>query len=136
MFREAYRNRRCIVPIDGFFEWMAIKGAKVKQPYAVAMQDRSPCVAARGSRNCERESRGFLAPHSASRARSRVEPGQRKRGRGNTFDGELVDAVRERDDGDGRPTQFPSRFRRAVRLVGEGNEPRPYERRAGAMPIK
>jgi len=48
MFSEAYRNRRCIVPIDGFFEWMAIKGAKVKQPYAVAMQDRSPCVAARG----------------------------------------------------------------------------------------
>ena len=34
MFREAYRKRRCIVPIDGFFEWMAIKGTKVKQPYA------------------------------------------------------------------------------------------------------
>src|SRR5215207_7659355 len=42
MFREAYRKRRCIVPIDGFFEWMAIKGAKVKQPYAIAMKDRSP----------------------------------------------------------------------------------------------
>ena len=40
--REAYRKRRCIVPIDGFFEWMAIKGAKVKQPYAIAMKDRSP----------------------------------------------------------------------------------------------
>ena len=42
MFREAYRKRRCIVPIDGFFEWMAIKGSKVKQPYAIAMKDRSP----------------------------------------------------------------------------------------------
>jgi putative SOS response-associated peptidase YedK len=42
MFREAYRKRRCIVPIDGFFEWMAVKGAKVKQPYAIAMKDRSP----------------------------------------------------------------------------------------------
>ena len=30
------------MPIDGFFEWMAIKGAKVKQPYAIAMKDRSP----------------------------------------------------------------------------------------------
>ena len=34
MFREAYRKRRCLVPIDGFFECMAIKGTKVKQPYA------------------------------------------------------------------------------------------------------
>jgi putative SOS response-associated peptidase YedK len=39
MFREAYRKRRCIVPVDGFFEWRAERGAK--QPYAIAMQDRS-----------------------------------------------------------------------------------------------
>src|SRR6516162_6990489 len=30
-FREAYAKRRCIVPIDGFFEWRAIKGARAKQ---------------------------------------------------------------------------------------------------------
>jgi putative SOS response-associated peptidase YedK len=40
MFREAHRRRRCIVPVDGFFEWRAEHGAK--QPYAIAMQDRSP----------------------------------------------------------------------------------------------
>ncbi len=40
-FRDAYKLRRCIVPIDNFFEWKAIKGAKAKQPYAIAMQDRS-----------------------------------------------------------------------------------------------
>ena len=35
-------RRRCIVPVDGFFEWKAIKGQKAKQPYAIAMKDGSP----------------------------------------------------------------------------------------------
>ena len=30
------------MPIDGFFEWRAIKGARAKQPYAIAMKDGSP----------------------------------------------------------------------------------------------
>ena len=41
-FREAYRKRRCILPVDGFFEWKAIKGQKAKRPYAIAMKDGSP----------------------------------------------------------------------------------------------
>jgi putative SOS response-associated peptidase YedK len=41
-FRDAYAQRRCIVPIDGFFEWRAIKGTRAKQPYAIAMNDGSP----------------------------------------------------------------------------------------------
>jgi putative SOS response-associated peptidase YedK len=41
-FRDAYRLRRCIVPVDGFFEWRAIKGQKAKQPYAIAMKDGAP----------------------------------------------------------------------------------------------
>ena len=40
-FRDAYRKRRCIVPVDGFFEWKAIKG-KAKQPYAIAVKDGYP----------------------------------------------------------------------------------------------
>jgi putative SOS response-associated peptidase YedK len=40
-FRDAYRGR-CIVPVDGFFEWKAIKGQRAKQPYAIAMKDGSP----------------------------------------------------------------------------------------------
>jgi putative SOS response-associated peptidase YedK len=40
-FRDAYRRRRCILPVDGFFEWKAIKG-KAKQPYAIAMKDGYP----------------------------------------------------------------------------------------------
>jgi putative SOS response-associated peptidase YedK len=33
---------RCIVPVESFFEWRAIKGARATQPYAVAMKDRTP----------------------------------------------------------------------------------------------
>jgi hypothetical protein len=41
-FAEAYRKRRCMMPIDGFFEWKAVKGAKLRQPYAIAMKDGAP----------------------------------------------------------------------------------------------
>jgi putative SOS response-associated peptidase YedK len=41
-FGDAYAQRRCIVPVDGFFEWRAIKGVGRKQPYAIAMKDGSP----------------------------------------------------------------------------------------------
>ncbi len=44
MFRGAYRSRRCLVPVDGYFEWKSIKGSK--QPYALAMADGKPfCLA-------------------------------------------------------------------------------------------
>jgi putative SOS response-associated peptidase YedK len=42
MFRNAYRWRRALLPIDGLFEWRAIRGQKVKQPYAIAMAEGSP----------------------------------------------------------------------------------------------
>lgn len=44
LFRGAYRARRCLVPVDGYFEWKAIKGKK--QPYALARADGKPfCMA-------------------------------------------------------------------------------------------
>jgi putative SOS response-associated peptidase YedK len=41
-FRDAYKRRRCLLPIDNFFEWKAIKGAKAKQPYAIGMKSGEP----------------------------------------------------------------------------------------------
>jgi putative SOS response-associated peptidase YedK len=37
-FREAFQRRRCLVPLDGFYEWK--KTATGKQPYAIALADR------------------------------------------------------------------------------------------------
>jgi putative SOS response-associated peptidase YedK len=41
-FREAYRRRRCVLPIDNFFEWKAIKGERAKQPFAIGMKSGKP----------------------------------------------------------------------------------------------
>jgi putative SOS response-associated peptidase YedK len=43
LFKAAYRSRRCLVPIDGFFEWKDIYGnGKNKQPYAIALKSGAP----------------------------------------------------------------------------------------------
>src|SRR5207245_10379370 len=38
-FREAFRQRRCLVPLDNFYEWKKTAGGG-KQPYAIALADR------------------------------------------------------------------------------------------------
>lgn len=40
MFRQAYAKRRCIVPMDGFYEWQAVPGEKRKQPWYITSRDR------------------------------------------------------------------------------------------------
>jgi len=37
-FREAFQRRRCLVPVDNYYEWQ--KTASGKQPYAIALADR------------------------------------------------------------------------------------------------
>jgi putative SOS response-associated peptidase YedK len=39
-FREAFRNHRCLVLADGFYEWQ--KTGNGKQPYYIRMEDDSP----------------------------------------------------------------------------------------------
>lgn len=39
-FRAAYAKRRCIIPVDNFFEWR--KKQPPKQPFAIGMKDGSP----------------------------------------------------------------------------------------------
>ncbi|ELZ34521.1 hypothetical protein C474_02411 [Halogeometricum pallidum JCM 14848] len=39
-FREAFERRRCLVPADGFYEWVQAEGGK--RPYRVAFEDDRP----------------------------------------------------------------------------------------------
>jgi putative SOS response-associated peptidase YedK len=39
-FRDAFKERRCIIPADGFYEWKKLD-PKTKQPYAIVMKDRN-----------------------------------------------------------------------------------------------
>src|SRR5262245_13539832 len=39
-FRSAFRERRCLVPADGFYEWKRVDGGK--QPYRITMADGDP----------------------------------------------------------------------------------------------
>lgn len=45
-FRAAFRHRRCLIPVDGFFEWAKVDGIKRKQPYFIRTVDGNPLVVA------------------------------------------------------------------------------------------
>jgi putative SOS response-associated peptidase YedK len=44
LFRDALARRRCIVPIDAFYEWQQVEGGK--QPHAIARSDGAPMALA------------------------------------------------------------------------------------------
>jgi putative SOS response-associated peptidase YedK len=41
-FRTAFRQRRCLIPADGFYEWQQVEGSRQKQPYFIGLQDERP----------------------------------------------------------------------------------------------
>jgi putative SOS response-associated peptidase YedK len=43
-FADAYESRRCLVPVDGFYEW--VDQSNGKQPYRVAFEDDRPFAVA------------------------------------------------------------------------------------------
>lgn len=45
-FRSAFRRRRCLVPIDGFYEWAVVAGQRRKQPYHLHARDDRPLAVA------------------------------------------------------------------------------------------
>jgi len=41
-FRAAFRRRRCLIPADGFYEWMQQPGSKTKTPMLIRKQAGKP----------------------------------------------------------------------------------------------
>lgn len=41
-FRDAYERRRCLLPVDSFFEWKPSAETRTKQPYAIGMRSGDP----------------------------------------------------------------------------------------------
>jgi len=41
-FRSAFRRRRCIIPVDGFYEWVQVPERKKKQPVYISARDGKP----------------------------------------------------------------------------------------------
>ena len=41
-YKRSYAKRRCIVPVDGFYEWQTIEGRKIKQPVFISRVDGEP----------------------------------------------------------------------------------------------
>ena len=70
-FREAFQRRRCLVPVDNFYEWA--KTATGKQPYAIALADRG-LMALAGlweGLGARRPARGCAALRSSRRHQTR-----------------------------------------------------------------
>lgn len=45
-YKRAFAERRCIIPVDGFYEWAAVPGQKRKQPYFIHRPDGEPLALA------------------------------------------------------------------------------------------
>ena len=45
-FRSAFRQRRCLVPASGFYEWQQIANQKIKQPWNIFRADGQPLAMA------------------------------------------------------------------------------------------
>jgi putative SOS response-associated peptidase YedK len=41
-YRQAFKKQRCLIPVDGFYEWKKVLGGKI--PHSIGMADDSPFV--------------------------------------------------------------------------------------------
>lgn len=68
-FRAAYRYRRCLIPVDGFYEWKKL-GPAGKQPHAIGMASGRPFTIAGLWENWKKPSGGWLRTFTILTTRS------------------------------------------------------------------
>jgi len=61
-YRQAFKERRCLIPADGFFEWKEVVGGKI--PYSIGMKD-SFALRVRSSPSAPSSSRASSKPAMA-----------------------------------------------------------------------
>ena len=71
-FRTAFRQNRCLILADGFYEWQKVEGSKQKKPYHIGLKDGSPfCVRwPSGTLDQGRDADRFLHDHHDGRERT------------------------------------------------------------------
>jgi putative SOS response-associated peptidase YedK len=57
-FRNAFKRGRCLIPVDGFFEWKKI--GRARQPYLLRMRSRKPFALGALWERCETDPAGPL----------------------------------------------------------------------------
>jgi putative SOS response-associated peptidase YedK len=71
-FREAFQRRRCLVPVDDFYDWK--KTATGKQPYAITLTDRGLLALAGLWENWHSPASGYAASRSSRRHQTSFAP--------------------------------------------------------------
>ncbi len=45
-FRSAFKYRRCLIPVDGYYEWQELANSKTKQPWYISLKRQQPMALA------------------------------------------------------------------------------------------
>ena len=60
-YRQAFKKRRCPIPVDGFYEWKRVGRGKI--PYSIQMKDDRPFVFAGLWEGWKRSSKRWMGVH-------------------------------------------------------------------------